>query len=124
MPFRITVDGESITTEDLTLDECVEIEKEAEEAWSFVILAPLKSAAHARAVLTKVMARKHGPEEAAKRAGAMTFSQVLDAFEHVEDDQPKQYQDGMPVVDPKAASAETSIGTSSPPPTTGDGPPT
>lgn len=114
MPFRVTIDGESIITEDLTLDELVEIEKEAGEPWSFAIAAPLKTAASGRAIATKLLARRYGPEEGAKRAGAMTFKQILDAFEHVPDDRPEDYsKDGIPKPDPKAVAGVTGTTSSS-----------
>lgn len=113
MPFRITVDGRSMLTEDFTLDELTAIEAEVGESWDFVVMAPYKTARHATSLIKHFLSRQHGPEEASKRAGAMTFKQVLDAMEPVEDDRPKMHQDGVPVVDPKAETAEPATTSSS-----------
>jgi hypothetical protein len=107
MPFRVTLDGKSWLSEDLTVDETCEIEAAVEDDWWFVVTAPVKTAKHARAILTALSARTHGKAEAAKRVGAMTARQMVDAFELVDDhDRPIEWVDGLPVVDPKSEPGE------------------
>ena len=104
MPFKVTVGGQVLTTEDLTLDEIEVVEADAGESWLFVVQAPAKSAKHAKAVLSAVL--RHGgmaADEAAKLAGALTLREVLDCFELVDDDRPTEHSDGVPVVDPPPA---------------------
>jgi len=125
MPLKVTINDRSWLTEDLTLDELADVEHDAGESWSFVLQAPLKTAVSARAILVRFLAREHGPEQAVKLAGGMTFREVLDAFEFVEDDRPEEYKKDVPVVDPKAGTDEpgTTSSPSSPASPTG-GPPT
>lgn len=124
MPLKVTINDQSWLTEDLTLDELADVEGDAGESWSFVLQAPLKTAVSARAILVRFLAREHGLEHAAKLAGGMTFREVLDAFEFVEDDRPEEYKKDVPVVDPKAGTGEPgTISSSSSPGGTG-GPPT
>jgi hypothetical protein len=104
MPFKVTVGGQVLTTEDLTLDEIEVVEADAGESWLFIVQAPAKSARHAKAVLTAVL--RHGgmdAAEASKVAGALTLREVLDCFELVDDDRPTEHVDGVPVVDPPVA---------------------
>jgi hypothetical protein len=107
MPFRVTLDGRSWLSEDLTVDETCDIEAEVEDGWWFIVFEPVKTAKHARSILVRLSAREHGMEEARKRVGAMTVGQMFAAFEPVpEDDRPEQYEDGLPVVDPKSEPGE------------------
>jgi len=104
MPFKVTVGGQVLTTEDLTLDEIEVVEADAGDSWLFIVQAPAKSAKHAKAVLAAVL--RHGgmdPGEAAKLAGGLTLREVLDCFELVDDDRPVEHSDGVPVVDPPPA---------------------
>ena len=104
MPFKVSVGGQVLTTEDLTLDEIAIVEDEAGDSWLFIVQAPAKSAKHAKAVLSAVL--RHGgmpADEAAKQAGALTLREVLDCFELVDDDRPTEHNDGVPAVDPPVA---------------------
>ena len=105
MPFQVTVGGQVLTTEDLTLDEIAVIEADAGEPWLFIVSAPAKSAKHAKAILAAVLRRGMDADAASAAAGAMTMREVLAAFELVDDDRPIEHTDGVPVVDPKADTA-------------------
>ena len=102
MPFVFDAPGlPPATSDDLTLDEMVDIERETGEAW--ISVNPLGRADHARAVLVRLYARQHGAEEGRKRAGALTVGQTQAAVTwRAEDDRPIEHRDGVPVVDPKA----------------------
>lgn len=101
MRYQVSVDGKSWVTEDLTLDEAIEVEAETGESWLF--LNPIRSAKHAKAILTRFLAREHGLDAARDRVGAMSVTDVLDCVDRAEsDDRPAEHRDGVPVVDPKA----------------------
>ena len=75
MPFKVTVGGQVLTTEDLTLDEIEVVEQDAGDSWLFIVQAPAKSARHAKAVLTAVL--RHGGMDAAEAsalAGGLTLA--------------------------------------------------
>jgi hypothetical protein len=104
VPLRITVDGVGEwTTDDYTLDEMVAVEQACKFKWSYVIASAKDEAETARALVVHWLARTAPDLEAAqKRAGSLTNRQVK--VEQVEDDdRPIEWEDGLPVVDPKAA---------------------
>lgn len=76
MSYRIKIDHWSWTTDDLTLDESCDIEEEIGTTWH--TLEPINSARHARAILTRFLARETGMPGAKLRVGAMTIREVLD----------------------------------------------
>lgn len=104
---KVTVDGREYTTDDLTLDEAVQIEAETGETW--LRMTPTKSAKCARAILTALHARTIGAEAARVKVGSMTSNEALDAM-HVDlendDTLPDVYENGRP--DPKAEGRTTS----------------
>lgn len=102
----IHVDSHALLVDDLTLAEFRTVEEKTNVPWTR--LNPLRSAGEASAVLF-VLFRRFGAtsEQAQARADAMTLTQALEHFkledyEH-EDDRPSEYEDGVPVIDPKAA---------------------
>jgi hypothetical protein len=102
MPTRVTYGGDSWLVEDLTLDEVCEVEKETGETW--LRLNPLRSAAHARAIMVRFVGRSVGVDEARRELGALPVADVVAALKVVpEDDRPQEFHDGMPVVDPPQA---------------------
>lgn len=101
MAFRLTLGDVSWSTDDMTLAEVVEVERETGESW--IYMNPLRSAVQARAILRRLLAREHGLDEATRRVDGMRVVDVVRAIEpEPRDDRPSQHVDGMPVVDPKA----------------------
>lgn len=98
--YRVTYEGKTWTTEDLTLDETVECETEVGESW--LALNPLRSAKWVRAILVRFLMRDHPEPEARKLIGSITVQQALKSITPAEDDRPAEYEGGTPVVDPKA----------------------
>lgn len=101
----IRMDGHALLVDDLTLAEFRVIEERTGVPWTRV--NPLVSAQQASAVLYVVAMRGGATaEQAQARVDAMDMPQVLkhlvlEPYEH-EDDRPKEYEDGVPVIDPKA----------------------
>jgi len=81
MGYRVTVDGQSWLVDDLTLDEVCEIEDETGSSW--LMISPLRSAKHAKAIIPRLMMHVGNPtqrptlEQARSRVGCMTVTQVL-----------------------------------------------
>lgn len=104
MPYKVTVDGKSWLTEDLTLDEAIEVEKETGESWLY--LNPIRSAKHAKAIIARFLARDTDIDQARARVGSMSVTDVLGCVDNADDDRPAEHKDGVPTVDPKAESGE------------------
>jgi len=104
VPLRIKVDGVGEwTTDDYTLDEMVAAEKRAGFMWFYLVGNARREAECARQLITQWLARTAPDvDAAAKQVGALTGRQVA-IVELDEDDRPIQWEDGLPVVDPKAA---------------------
>jgi hypothetical protein len=109
VPFVFTVDGQKVRSDDLTLDEIITVEQTAGVGW--YQLNPVESAVQCRAFLVQIHARTRTREEAEKLVGGMTAREAAAGIDFTEDDdRPIEFDDGMPVVDPKegtAASATT-----------------
>jgi len=81
MGYRVTIDGQSWLVDDLTLDEVCEIEDETGSSW--LMISPLRSAKHAKAIIPRLMMHVGNPtqrptlEQARSRVGCMTVTQVL-----------------------------------------------
>lgn len=76
MAYKITIDGESWITEELTLDEACAVEEETGASWH--TMQPLTSAKHAKAIMARFLARRVGDIALAQaRLGAMTVDEVL-----------------------------------------------
>lgn len=108
MPYVLTVDGAKFNTDDLTLDESIDIETETDSSW--VLINPFRSARHFKAIARVAMKRAgRNDAEIASYLSALTVTEALDSVELVtEDDLPSIYEDGVP--DPKAED-ETPTGT-------------
>ena len=101
MAYRITIAEGSYSTDDLTLAEVVEIERETGESW--IVMNPLRSAVQARAILRRFLARDVDLDEATKKVDSMRVVDVAKSIEYEPgDDRPKSHVDGLPEVDPKA----------------------
>lgn len=105
MPVRITVDGVGEwTSDDYTLDEMVAVEQTCKFKWAYVVSSAKDEAETARALIIHWLARRQDLAAAQKQAGALTNRQIrISAVE--DDDRPIQWEDGLPVVDPKEATA-------------------
>lgn len=106
MPLKFSVDGVGEwTTDDYTLDEMCAAEKRAGFMWFYLVAQARHEAECARALVVQWLARTAPDlDAAAKQAGSLTSKQVAIA-DMGEDDRPVQWEDGLPVVDPKAAAA-------------------
>jgi len=107
MAVKVTVGDASWFVEDLTLDEACEVEKETGESW--LRLNPVKSAVQARAIIVRFLARDLGDKVAREQVGGMSLADVVAALEIVDDDRPKEFHEGSPVVDPKEDGAGRSM---------------
>lgn len=98
--WGIKVDGQTFFVEDLTLAECRRVEQATGQSWR--LIDPLRSAAHASALLTCFLARGSSVEAATAKVDAMRMDDALDLIDLVddEDDRPIEHTDGIPVVDP------------------------
>lgn len=103
MPITVTVEGETFSTDDLTLDEAVAIEAELGVSW--LLVDPLVSALHCRAIMRTFLARTRSAEEATKIVGAIGVGTALDAVNIIADTLPYMFEDGLPVPNPGAAPA-------------------
>jgi len=104
VPFVFTVDGQKVRSDDLTLDEIVAVEGATGVGW--YQLNPIESAAQCRAFLVQIHARTRTREEAEKLVGGMTAREAAAGIDFTEaDDRPIEFDDGMPVVDPKDGTA-------------------
>lgn len=118
MPFKITVEGESFTTLDLSIDELCEVEEVTGRTWWE--LNPAASARDFRAFAIVWLTRKHGKELARAKVGALNYVAALDAVEFQSDsDLPDVYENNIP----KKGGAPGTSGSSGAP-ADGDGPPT
>lgn len=76
MAYKVTIDGESWLTDELTLDEACAIEEETGTTWH--TMEPINSARHAKAIISRFLARRVGSlEMATARVAAMTITEAL-----------------------------------------------
>ncbi len=101
MPFVFSLDnGKRLTSDDLTLDEAVEVEATLGESW--LLLNPLQHASHCRALLILVYSRYMTRDDAVAKVGALSLRAAIDCVDWVNsDDRPIEHDDGLPIVDPK-----------------------
>lgn len=105
MAWKISLpNGKSYLDEDLTLAETAAIEDELGKTW--LVINPLASAKHAKAIMTTLLARDMPREQAAAAIDGLSLRAALDAIERAEDDRPAEYANGVPVIDPKAGPGE------------------
>ena len=94
MPYKVTVEGQSFLTDDLTLDEAIAIEEATGVPWTRI--NPIDSGDHCKRIMTTFLARTRSAEEAAKIVGGLTLRQVLAQVVWVDEDLPDEYEDGLP----------------------------
>jgi hypothetical protein len=106
VPLRFKVDGVGEwSSDDYTLDEMAAAEKRGGFMWFYMVSQAKREAECTRALVTQWLARTAPDlDAAAKQAGALTGRQI-DITEVDDDDRPIQWEDGLPVVDPKADGA-------------------
>lgn len=108
---QLTIDDETFTTDDLTVDEAIQVEQETGQSW--LHMQPGVSAVQTKAVLVAWLSRTTARDVAAKRVGAMTVAEIADVVKIVESDLPGEYIDGQ--VNPKAGGAPSTSGSSGAP---------
>lgn len=94
MPYSIKLDGREYNTDDLTLDECIALEKELDRSW--VAIVPLRSATDCRAVMRAFLLRDRSPEEADAFLSKLSAGKALRSVNVVDSDLPDEYEDGLP----------------------------
>jgi len=79
--WRVSLDGTTLTEDDLTLDEAVEIEELTGTTWASI--SPLNTAAHCRAILRVMLTRRAGLSEADAdaRLGKATVTEIMGSLE-------------------------------------------
>ncbi len=101
MPYRFTVAAETWSSEDYTLAEMVQIERQTRVQW--LHMHPDSEADHALAYIVVWWARGSTAEEALLRAGKLTAREFR--IVESEDDRPTDYANGIPTLDPKERAA-------------------
>lgn len=103
MGYRVTIDDQTWSTDDLTLDEACAIEEEVGRTWHS--MEPVNSAKHARAILSTFLARKVGKTAARMRVGTMTIQDTLACIQEPEAsaDAPKAAVEANPPASPEAS---------------------
>lgn len=101
MAWETRVDGKWHSSDDLTLDELDVVEKASGIGWGF--LNPIRNAATARTLLALWYVKEGRTDEEAKAAiAALTNKTLKVTFRYVDDDDlPEEWEDGLPVPDPK-----------------------
>lgn len=103
---KVHVEGDAFYVDDLTLVEVALCEDETGESW--LAVNPYRSAKWSKAIMTRFLARKIGEDKAAAVINGYTLRQALSCIELVpEDDRPVEYSEGVPVVNPKAATDDS-----------------
>jgi hypothetical protein len=95
---------------DITVDQAERIEELTGTSWLFI--NPLRTAKHARAVVSVMGADAEGRTqiEVAAEVGAMSVESFLDLLDVEDDDTPSVYEDGNP---PQAAATSTDTSSTS-----------
>lgn len=112
MPFEISLDGRTYSTDDLTVAEAVELEKMLSRSWRE--LHPAGSAQEFQAFATVCLRRDHPGEQAAKIAAEVPLGAALAAVTWKESDLPDTFEDGHPKAE-GGSSTTTSSGSPSHP---------
>lgn len=100
MAWRITFEGEVYREADLTLDQVEKIEELTNDTW--LRIAPLKTAKHAKAILSVVVADRLGIslDDAKAKVGALKADEFIDCIANEKLDEqlnlPAVYEDGVP----------------------------
>lgn len=107
MPFVFTLDGKEFNSDDLTVDDAVQIEQLMDKSW--LDINPILHGAAFRA-MGIVFLSKHMDKKAAE--SYMGKLRIKDTMDHVrwveEDDLPDVYEDGIPKASPTVAADGTS----------------
>jgi hypothetical protein len=98
VPWVLTFDGQVYREADLTIDEAERMENASNTTWRFI--NPLRSAKHARVILSTFLVTRGGmsAEEATAKVGALKVTDFLDLYSDEEEDAdlPTQFEDGFP----------------------------
>lgn len=105
MPFEVKIDGNTFRTDDLTLNEAIQIEADANTNWG--LINPFRSAEDAKAVIVAFLTRSTGRPVALERVGTMTVKATLECIDIVEDDRPDAFEEGIPLPEADGASTAT-----------------
>lgn len=117
MPYKLSVFGRELNTEDLTVGEVEQLEVELEVSW--LLLNPQVSIRHCRAIVATFLAREMSAEAANEKIRAVPIPEMAAGIEKVPDSRPTMWEDGAP----KAAGGAPTGG-SSPASDGSDGPQT
>ena len=100
MPWVLKFDGQVYREADLTIDEAERMEDATSTTWR--LINPLRSAHHARAILSTLLVTREGMDAAAADAKvrALKVTEFLDLLSNEEEDAdlPTEFQDGFPPV--------------------------
>lgn len=110
MAWLTRVGGKWRSSDDLTLDELVPIEKVSGIGWGYI--NPLRNVEVARALLATWLIRDGlSDDEAKAEIAKFTTKTLKHTFRYTEDDDlPDDWEDGLPVVDPKDPEAGSTAG--------------
>lgn len=105
MAWLTRAGGKVYNSDDLTFSELEAIEKASGVGWAY--LNPHRNIATAHALLAVWLVREGKTDEEAQAAIAeLTARTLAVAFKFIEDDDlPDEWEDGLPVVDPKDPAA-------------------
>lgn len=108
MSWRVRVGDTWRNTDDLTLDEVEAVEAASGVPWGF--MNPLRSVSTAKAIYAAFLVSDGDSDaDARTKVGALTMKTAKHTFRYVEDDDlPDNWEDGLPVVDPKPAAGAAS----------------
>lgn len=91
---KVTDDKPAVRLEDIPARQLVEVERQTDTSWLYLVGAPIQDVGRALAMYDRCCALV-GVEPAEQSAG-----ELLARFDLVEDDRPTMYEGGLP--DPKA----------------------
>lgn len=92
MPFVATIQGKSVSFDDVPMTVWAEVSKEAGVPWGDVFYAPAKDAT-AAILIYRALAKHLGVAV----EGPITAKTMLQAFEWAKDDLPAEFEDGIPL---------------------------
>lgn len=98
MPWKIEFDGHTHRENDITIGQAERIEDMTGESW--LRLSPLRSAKHARAILTVFHCDATGESEAqtAAKIRQIKLGEFLEMFGQEDEDIPELFENGNPPV--------------------------
>lgn len=96
MGWQITHNDRAYREDDLTLDDCEEIERRLGATWAEI--DPLRSARHAKVIAVFMLHRKGGMDQDAAVAlvGALKVNEFLGMYGPSEPDMPTETEGGIP----------------------------